>query len=138
MPVTHVLIVDDDEAIRETLRLILEDAGYTVLDECDGLAALRRLRQSRRPMVVLLDLMMPGMSGASVLEEVAKDSSLVKRYSFILVTAGNNAQIMAISHLLSSLVVPVIRKPWDIEHLLQTVAAAAERISNLQRLEEVS
>jgi CheY-like chemotaxis protein len=138
MPVTHVLIVDDDEAIRETLRLILEDADYAVLDEGDGPAALRRLRQSRRPMVVLLDLMMPGMSGAGVLEEVVKDSSLVKRYSFILVTAGNNAQIMAISHLLSSLVVPVIRKPWDIEHLLQTVAAAAERISNLQRLEEVS
>jgi CheY-like chemotaxis protein len=138
MPVTHVLIVDDDEAIRETLRLILEDADYAVLDEGDGPAALRRLRQSRRPMVVLLDLMMPGMSGAGVLEEVVKDSSLVKRSSFILVTAGNNAQIMAISHLLSSLVVPVIRKPWDIEHLLQTVAAAAERISNLQRLEEVS
>jgi CheY-like chemotaxis protein len=138
MLMTQVLIVDDDEAIRETLRLILEDAGYTVLDESDGPAALRRLRQIRRPMVVLLDLMMPGMSGASVLEEVAKDSSLVKRFSFILVTAGNNSQIMAISHLLSSVVVPVIRKPWDIEHLLQTVAAAAERISNLQRLEEVS
>jgi len=89
-------------------------------------------------MVVLLDLMMPGMSGARVLEEVANDSSLVKRYSFILVTAGNNAQIIAISRLLSSLVVPVIRKPWDIEVLLQAVAAAAERISNLQRLEEVS
>ena len=137
MLVTHVLIVDDDDAIRETLRLILEDAGYTVLDECDGPSALRRLRQSRRPMVVLLDLMMPGMSGARVLEEVANDSSLVKRYSFILVTAGNNAQIIAISRLLSSLVVPVIRKPWDIEVLLQAVAAAAERISNLQRLEEV-
>jgi CheY-like chemotaxis protein len=138
MLVTHVLIVDDDEAIRETLRLILEDAGYTVLDDCDGPAALRRLRQSRTPMVVLLDLMMPGMSGASVLEEVAKDSSLLQRYSFILVTAGNNAQILAISDLTASLAVPVIRKPWDIEHLLQTVAAAAERISKLPRLEQVS
>ena len=89
-------------------------------------------------MVVLLDLMMPGMSGAGVLEEVAQDSSLVKRYSYILVTAGNNAQIVAISRLLSSLVVPVIRKPWDLEHLLQAVATAAERISNLKWLEEVS
>jgi CheY-like chemotaxis protein len=135
--VTHILIVDDDEAIRETLRLILEDAGYTVLEECDGLAALRQLRQSKKPMVVLLDLMMPGMSGAGVLEEIAKESSLVKRFAFILVTAANNTQIMSIAHLLASLVVPVIHKPWDIEHLLQTVATAAERISDLQRLEEV-
>lgn len=134
---THILIVDDDEAIRETLRLILEDAGYTVLEECDGLAALRRLRQSKKPMVVLLDLMMPGMSGAGVLEEIAKESSLVKRFAFILVTAANNTQIRSIAHLLASLVVPVIHKPWDIEHLLQTVATAAERISDLQRLEEV-
>src|SRR6516165_4584281 len=61
--VTQVLVVDDDDAIRETLRSVLEDAGYTVVEDHDGLAAVQRLRRSRTPMVVLLDLMMPGLDG---------------------------------------------------------------------------
>ncbi len=129
--VTHVLIVDDDEAIRETLRFTLEDAGYTVEEERDGLAALQRLRQSQVPMVVLLDLMMPGLDGAGVLGAIAGDGKLLKRYAFVLITASNRTLTLAFANLLSSLSVPVINKPWDVELLLKAVASAARRIDGI-------
>ena len=127
--VTQVLIVDDDAAIRETLRFILEDAGYTVLEERDGLGALQRLRRSQKPMVVLLDLMMPGLSGADVLKEITGDARLARRFAFVLVTASNRAFSRSFTGLLTRHSIPMVSKPWDIEHLLKTVAAAAEQIA---------
>ena len=126
---TKVLIVDDDAAIRETLRFILEDAGYTVLEERDGLGALQRLRRSQKPMVVLLDLMMPGLSGAGVLKEITADVRLARRFAFVLVTASDQAFPRSFTGLLISHSIPIISKPWDIEHLLKIVAIAAEKIS---------
>ena len=126
---TQVLIVDDDAAIRETLRFILEDAGYTVLEERDGLGALHRLRRSQKPMVVLLDLMMPGLSGAGVLKEITADARLARRFAFVLVTASDQAFSRSFTDLLISHSIPMISKPWDIEHLLKTVAIAAEKIA---------
>ena len=128
--VTQVLIVDDDDAIRETLRLILEDAGYTVLEDRDGLTAVQRLRQSRTPMVVLLDLMMPGLDGAGVLKEIAGDSHLMRRFAFVLVTASHKMLTPSFVKLLSVLSIPIITKPWDIDHLLRAVASATASITD--------
>ena len=128
---TQVLIVDDDEAIRETLRFTLEDAGYTVEEERDGLAALQRMRQSHAPMVVLLDLMMPGLDGAGVLGAIAGDNRLVQQYAFVLITASNRTLTLAFANLLSNLSVPVINKPWDVEQLLKVVGNAARRIDGI-------
>lgn len=68
-PVT-VLIVDDEETIRELARLVLERAGATVLDEAEnGVIALERYRSHSppgRPRVVLLDNRMPGLTGLEV------------------------------------------------------------------------
>ena len=66
----HVLVVDDDTAIRQMLRLVLEDEGYAVREAMDGIEALAALRVSARPLVVLLDLMMPRLGGDGVLAAV--------------------------------------------------------------------
>jgi GAF domain-containing protein/DNA-binding response OmpR family regulator len=63
-----VLVVDDDVAVRQLLRRMLEPAGYTVLEAGDGRAALERLREVS-PGVVLLDLMMPEMDGFEFVAE---------------------------------------------------------------------
>src|SRR5262245_64068037 len=68
----RVLVVDDDEDIRETLRLVLEDAGYDVLLAADGRSALDVLRKGAEGLVVLLDLQMPNVSGVEVLQEIAR------------------------------------------------------------------
>ena len=55
----HILVVDDERAIRRLLRLYLTDAGYTVAEAADGEAALDQMRQGGIDLV-LLDLMLPG------------------------------------------------------------------------------
>ena len=71
---TTVLIVDDEEIIRELARHVLERAGLTVLDEAEnGVVALERYRRHDpplKPLVVLMDNRMPGRSGLEVAAEM--------------------------------------------------------------------
>jgi two-component system NtrC family sensor kinase len=71
MGATGVLIVEDDEPTREVLVELLTDARYTVYQAPDGKLALERLRTHPEGLVVLLDLMMPGVDGFKVLQAVA-------------------------------------------------------------------
>jgi CheY-like chemotaxis protein len=64
--VTDVLVVDDDEIIRGMLVLLFEGEGHTVEQAADGTEALAILRR-RQPDCMVLDLMMPGVDGLSVL-----------------------------------------------------------------------
>lgn len=124
-----VLVVDDREAIREVLSLVLQDAGYQVREAPDGAPALRQLRASREPMVVLLDMQMPGMDGVHLMRTVAGDTALAARHAYVLVTADATALPLAFATLLSRLNVPVVPKPFDIDDLLETVAQAAARLA---------
>jgi len=58
-----ILIVEDDDGVRDTIAGILRDEGYTVETASHGAAALRRLGELPLPSLILLDLMMPGMDG---------------------------------------------------------------------------
>lgn len=58
-----VLVVDDDEDIRAALCAVLEEEGYAAVAVANGRAALDYLAESRPPMAILLDLMMPVMDG---------------------------------------------------------------------------
>lgn len=66
---TQVLVVDDDPAIRQLVTDLLEIYGYEVRTAVDGLDALREI-ELLRPDCVLLDVMMPGLDGFSVLERI--------------------------------------------------------------------
>jgi CheY-like chemotaxis protein len=72
----RVLLVDDDHDLREELADVLVDAGYAVVQAVDGREALARLESMPTPCVVLLDLMMPVMSGEEVLVEMRKRKAL--------------------------------------------------------------
>src|SRR3954468_1600196 len=71
-----VLVVDDDFDIREALSDVLASEGYSVLTAADGSEALETLRGGIRPAVMLLDLMMPRLSGVEVIDALQKDESL--------------------------------------------------------------
>jgi CheY-like chemotaxis protein len=62
-----ILIVEDDPEIRETLAQVLEDEGYAVATAENGRDALVKLSELPRPCLILLDLMMPVMSGSEFL-----------------------------------------------------------------------
>jgi twitching motility two-component system response regulator PilH len=66
--VKTILVAEDDDDLRELVSCVLARAGYHVIEATDGLEALARLElASSAPDLVLLDLMMPRMSGTEVL-----------------------------------------------------------------------
>ncbi|HEX6819533.1 MAG TPA: response regulator [Ktedonobacterales bacterium] len=123
-----VLVVDDDMALRDALRLLLEDAGHVVDEAPDGAVALDMLQLAEHPLVVLLDFMMPGMSGLELLHEVTHDDDLCNGHHFILVTANSALLPAGLLGLLTIHAIPVVAKPFDLDTLLATVAHACDEI----------
>ena len=68
-----ILIIDDDAAVREVLRRILESAGHTVREAEDGQKGLQAYRADHADLVIA-DILMPGMNGLEVLQEIRKES----------------------------------------------------------------
>jgi two-component system, OmpR family, alkaline phosphatase synthesis response regulator PhoP len=69
---TRILVVDDDQQNVELLEAYLVDAGYQVLRALDGASALKQVAQGK-PDLILLDIMMPDISGYEVCRKVKKD-----------------------------------------------------------------
>lgn len=124
---SHVLIVDDDQAIRETIRLVLEDTDHHVMEVSDGEQALHLLHESRVPLVVLLDLLMPKVSGIEFLNIVNADPHLKASHAIVLMTANRASLLQEVGPLLQEMHVEVIAKPFDIDRLLETVERASQR-----------
>lgn len=128
----HVLIIDDDEAIRMAMRATLEEfGGYTVEEASDGKAGLELIRASRERVVVLLDLLMPGLDGLQVLHAVDADKDLATRHAYVLVTVSRRATSPDLTKDLS-MPVAVVSKPFDITEILDTVARASERLGHVE------
>ena len=73
-----VLVVEDDDDIRESLKDGLENEGFAVDVARNGKEALNLLRSKESPCLVLLDMMMPVMDGRGFLDEILKDTTLSK------------------------------------------------------------
>jgi two-component system cell cycle sensor histidine kinase/response regulator CckA len=107
-PPETILVVDDEEAIRNSVKLLLEATGFHVVTAADGPEALQIFRT--RPAdfsAVLLDLTMPHMSGASVFRELRAMRSDIP----ILVTSGYSEQ-EAVRHFQNSGLAGFIQKPY--------------------------
>jgi CheY-like chemotaxis protein len=87
----RVLLVDDDDATVEALRLLLEGAGHRVSTAENGRVALERLREAEPCCVILLDIMMPVMNGYEFREQQLKDPNLAS-IPVIVVTADGRAR----------------------------------------------
>ena len=127
-----VLVVDDSADIRETVRLALEDDGYTVLEAEDGQTALDILRHTERGMVVLVDHLMPGIDGLAMLGIVSAEPSLAERHVYVMLTADGRKGFMDMPGNSDAWSVPIVAKPFDLEELLDVVSRA--RTSLLARL----
>ena len=108
-----VLVVDDHEINRDALGVILED-DYEVIYAENGREALEKMHTyARKLSIVLLDLMMPVMTGFEVLEAVQKDDEL-KNIPIIVLTAEKNAELQA----LQLGAADFITKPFDITEVI--------------------
>lgn len=83
-----ILIIDDDEAVREALAMVLADEGHSVATAVNGLEGLRYLKAaSERPDLILLDVMMPLMDGYQFRAEQRKDPAIAS-IPVLVLTAG--------------------------------------------------
>jgi CheY-like chemotaxis protein len=112
-----VLIVDDDEDIRDIVGEVLKDEGYRVSAVANGAEALAWLRAGNSICVILLDLMMPVMDGRQFRSEQLRDASIAE-VPVIVLTAD-----ATVSDAESSIdVAEVLRKPVCVDDLLAAVA----------------
>ncbi len=117
----NVLVVDDEPDIREILCFNLEQAGYSCREADCGREALRILSEERIELV-LLDIMMPGMSGLEVAEEIMSDR---EHPALIFLTAlGEEADILHGFELGADDYIP---KPFSLKLVLARVGAVLRR-----------
>lgn len=83
-----VLIIEDDDHLRETVQMIVESTGREAWAARSGIEALELLTQrpNERPCLIILDMMMPEMDGAEFLKKRASDSAISK-IPVVVVTA---------------------------------------------------
>jgi CheY-like chemotaxis protein len=113
-----LLVVDDDTDLREALEEVLRDAGYTVLGAGNGLLALEVLRTAERPpALVLLDMMMPVMDGATFGRQMRQVDAW-RDIPVLVFSASANARQVAEEMNARG----YLRKPVDVETLLKAVA----------------
>jgi two-component system chemotaxis response regulator CheY len=118
----RVLVVEDDDDIRDVLREVLLSEGYEVEEARDGLDALTKLQAGTRARVILLDMMMPRMDGEGFLAALRREPALAD--ARVVVISGN-AQARDRAHDLDAEACLV--KPFELEDLLGVVHRLAGR-----------
>ena len=91
-PLTHALVADDEPHIGRIIKMKLEQGPFRVTLAYDGREALEVLRREGDIGLVLLDLMMPYLSGLDVLAEMKRDERLREVPTIVLTAAGQEAQ----------------------------------------------
>ncbi len=110
-----ILVVDDDDGVRESLEDALEASGYPVRAEASGHAAIAAIREER-PAVVVTDIHMPGGDGFDVLEHAR---SLSMGPAVVVLSAGNDPDDRRRAEELGA--VAYIPKPFEVARLLAIV-----------------
>jgi len=115
-----ILVVDDEPAMVGALGALLGQAGHRIVASYDGEEALRRFREDE-PDLVLLDLSMPGMDGATVCRRIRESSDTP-----IIVVSGERDRTSTVE-LLDLGADDYVRKPFVADELLARVRAVARR-----------
>ena len=110
-PRRTVMVVDDDDAIREALQDVLTDEGYDVIGASDGQEALSCLNGEKRPSAILVDLWMPVMDGWKFLDALLADARF-SRIPLVVLTAARDQRARELC------VAEVLTKPVQLHQVL--------------------
>ncbi|MDQ3810407.1 MAG: response regulator [Chloroflexota bacterium] len=119
MPDPYVLVVDDDPAIRGLVADALRNEGYSVDVAAHGREALEAMR-ARRPVTVVLDLMMPLMDGFSFVEACLREQ-LCLDVPIVVISAVQDA----LQRISAAPIHACMAKPFDLDDLIQLVGRYA-------------
>jgi CheY-like chemotaxis protein len=120
----RILVVDDEMYIRRIIRLVLEKAGYEVLQASTAAEGLRILKDTK-PDALTVDLIMPGFKGTEfggldLLEDKQADPEIRGIPSIVLTAAGMQADV-ALERALSMGATSTLRKPFSQRQLIEAV-----------------
>jgi signal transduction histidine kinase/CheY-like chemotaxis protein len=118
-PGFHILVVEDDNFVRESIVLSLEAFGHAVTQAADGEAALREL-QRKRPDLIITDYLMPGITGAELMVRARQVFPGIP-----IIIATGYADMHAIDHVLGEDL--LLRKPFQLAELALSVERALGR-----------
>jgi two-component system, chemotaxis family, chemotaxis protein CheY len=121
-PLPKILIVDDDDCVREALASVVADEGFDPLCARDGAEALRMLK-AHAPDLILLDIMMPGVDGLSVAREVQTAATTLTP-PIVFVSAleevrAESERMGAFGHL---------RKPVEVDDIVEIIRRATNTV----------
>lgn len=108
-----ILIVEDEETIRESLQMLLEQEGYSVFTASNGEEGLQVLRTIEHPCLILLDLLMPVMNGMEFLKAKANDDIIAQIPVCVVSGVSDKPDLINIA--------AFVKKPIDLDILLKLV-----------------
>ncbi|MGB6067960.1 MAG: response regulator [Desulfomonilaceae bacterium] len=118
-----ILLVDDDDYVRDVAERILRRAGYDLLCAANGKEALQIYKREQDNIaLVILDLVMPQMGGKECLQELLKINPAVN----VVISTGASADD-ELKEAVKKHTKGVVSKPYEIKELLQAVQAALEK-----------
>jgi CheY-like chemotaxis protein len=127
-----VLIVEDDTGVRNTLQAALQGERYHTIVARDGQEALEIIPRLPEPTVILLDYMMPRVSGYRVLRHLADHPEKRDDHPIFLLTANVSQMTPDMVRLLGEQRIPVLLKPFDLATVIREVRRAFARIRGQQ------
>ena len=113
-----IMVVDDEESLRELVTAIFVSEGYEVVSAASGFECLEKIK-AEKPDLVLMDMMMPGMSGREATEKIRQDPQ-TKSFKVVFLTVARFSETG--KEALDKLNVSgYVTKPFDNEKLIATV-----------------
>jgi CheY-like chemotaxis protein len=110
----QLLLIEDNESIRETFKLLLEEEGYLVQTACNGIDAFRVIAEKGEPAAIFLDLNMPEMDGVTFLKERSKANVALDTPIIVFTANGRKMQLEGVSEW--------VKKPVELDRLLHIVS----------------
>lgn len=112
-----ILIVDDSVSIRQSVRFILEQNGYAVLEAADGLEGLKRLSESKVQLVIS-DINMPNMDGLTMVKKI-RETEGIKFLPILVLTTESQGSVVEEGKKAGA--TGWIVKPFNNEKLIETI-----------------
>jgi len=116
-----IMVVDDEEDTRFSVKSVLQDEGFKVLTAVNGQDCLNKLKK-QKPDLILLDIMMPGLTSKQIITAIRKDKTTSK-IKIIFLTVVRFAE-MTQKDLMGGNVVDFMEKPFDNQDLIKRMKKA--------------
>ncbi len=124
----QVIVIDDEENIRSAVKLILEDEGFQVIEAEDGVSGLATIMRTETPSIVLLDILMPRMTGNTVIRELSHNPALLQKHAYIVITATLRRIEPDVIKLMKQFNIHAMQKPLEVINLLSMIHKCIEQL----------